>query len=169
MRGLVIVLVLAISGAARADDGAPNSDEAVTKTAEPPSRHLIYFELLGKGGLYGIGYEYTIAPWLGFGGAASYAELRDQQLFTVSPYLHFTPLAGKRHALFAELGGILAHSRVPSPVMSWDGVSDTGGGGFVSLGWEYHRKHVVLRTSGALVVGEGGFAPMLGFAIGARP
>jgi hypothetical protein len=162
MRVLVVVLGLAVSAAAVADDG-------VTKSAEPPRRHLVYFELLGKGGLYGVGYEYAIAPWLGLGGAVSYSDLRDQQLFTAAPYLHFTPLAGKRHALFSELGGILAHSHVPSPVMNWDGVSDTGGGGFASLGWEYHRKHLVLRTSGALVVGEGGLAPMLGFAIGARP
>jgi hypothetical protein len=161
MRGLVVA-VLVWSATAHADDG-------LTAVADPPSKHLVYVELLGKGGLYGVGYEYAIAPWLGFGGAASYVEMRDQQLVTVSPYLHVTAFAGQRHALFSEVGGILAHSRVPSPVMNWDGVSDTGSGGFVSLGWEYRRRHVVLRTSGALVVGEGGFAPMLGFAIGARP
>jgi hypothetical protein len=156
------VVVLLWSATAHADDG-------ITKTSDPPSKHLFVVELLGKGGLYGVGYEYAVAPWLGFGGAASYVEMRDQQLFTISPYLHFTALAGKRHALFSELGGVLAHSHVPSPVMNWDGVSDTGSGGFVSLGWEYRRRHVVLRTSAALVVGEGGAGPMLGFAIGARP
>jgi len=159
---LVVVLVVGLSASARADDG-------VRATSEPQSRHLVYVELLGKGGLYSVGYEYAIAPWLGFGGAASYAELRDQQLFTASSYLHVSVLRGRRHAMFSEVGAIFAHSRVPSPVMNWDGVSDSGGGGFLSLGWEYHRKHLVLRTSGALAVGEGGVAPMLGFAIGARP
>ena len=162
MRGLVVVLVLSVSVASHADDG-------IQAAADPPSRHLIYVELLGKGGLYGLGYEYTIAPWLGFGGAVSYADMRDQQLFTASPYLHFTALSGTRHALFSEVGAIFAHSRVPSPVMNWDGVSDSGGGGFLSLGWEYRRRHVVLRTSAAIVAGEGGLGPMLGFAIGARP
>jgi hypothetical protein len=161
MRGL-IALVLLWSVTVHADDG-------ITTAADPPSKHLVYVELLGKGGLYGVGYEYAIAPWLGFGGAASYVDMRDQQSITVSPYLHFTPLAGRRHALFSEVGGILAHSRVPSPVMNWDGVSDTGSGGFISLGWEYRRRHVVLRTSAALVAGEGGIAPMLGFALGGRP
>jgi hypothetical protein len=129
----------------------------------------VYVELLGKGGLYGVGYEYAIAPWLGFGGAASFAQVRGEQTFTVSPYLHLTALAGGRHALFGEVGAILAHARVPSPVMGWGGASDTGGGGFAALGWEYRRRHVVLRTSAAIVAGEGGVAPMLGFAIGVRP
>jgi hypothetical protein len=162
MRGIIVVAVVALAAPSYADDG-------IRAAAEAPSKHLVYVELLGKGGLYGLGYEYAIAPWLGFGGAASYAQIRDEQLFTVSPYLHFNALQSERHALFSEVGGILAHSRVPSPVMNWDGVSDTGSGGFVSLGWQYQRRHLVLRTSAAIVAGEGGVAPMLGFAIGARP
>ena len=165
MRGLVVVAVLLVPSVnARADDSL-----RVTAEPSPPSKHLVYVELLGKGGLYGVGYEYAVTDWLGFGGAASYSDIRDEQVITIAPYLHFTVLAGERHALFSEVGGILAHSHVPSPVMNWAGVSDTGGGGYLSLGWEYHRRHLVLRTSGALVVGEGGVAPMLGFAIGARP
>lgn len=163
MRGLIAVAVIvALSTLSHADDG-------IRATAEPPSRHLVYVELLGKGGLYGVGYEYAIAPWLGVGGAASYSALRDQQVYTLSPYLHITALAGRRHALFSEVGAILAHTRVPSPVMGWDGYSDTGSGGFLAVGWEYRRRHVVVRTSGAVVAGEGGLGPMLGFAIGARP
>ena len=162
MRGIIAVLVLACSVTSRADDG-------VRAQAQPAGKHLVYLELLGKGGLYGIGYEYAIAPWLGAGGAASFAQLRGEQTFTVSPYLHITALSGTHHALFGELGAILAHARVPSPVMGWDGASDTGGGGFAALGWEYRRGRVVLRTSGAIVVGEGGIAPMLGIAIGVRP
>lgn len=162
MRGIIVVVALGVSAPSYADD-------AVQARAEAPSKHLVYVELLGKGGLYGVGYEYAIAPWLGFGGAASFAVIRDEQLFTASPYLHFTVVGGEHHALFSEVGGILAHSRVPSPVMSWDGVSDTGSGGYLALGWEYHRRRVVVRTSGAIVAGEGGVAPMIGVAIGARP
>lgn len=162
MRAIVAALVLVASATARADDG-------VRASAEPASRHLVYVELLGKGGLYGVGYEYAIAPWLGFGGAASFAQVRGEQTFTASPYLHVTALGGSHHALFGEVGAILAHARVPSPVMGWNGTSDTGGGGFAALGWEYRRRHLVLRTSAAIVAGEGGVAPMVGFAIGARP
>ena len=164
MRGLVVACVLTLATAARADDGVH-----ARAVAAAPSRHLVYVELLGKGGLYGVGYEHTIAPWLAFGGAASYSVLREQSVATVAPYLHLTPVAGERHALFTEVGAILAHTHVPSPVMGWDGYSDTGSGGYLALGWEYRRRHVVLRTSGAVVAGEGGVAPMVGFAIGARP
>jgi hypothetical protein len=164
MRGF-IVLVLLCSAPAVADDGI----SASTSVEARPSRHLFYVEALGKGGLYGVGYEYSATPWLSIGGAASFSQIRDAQTFTVSPYLHFTALQGKRHALFAEVGAILAHERVPSPVMDWDGMSDTGGGGFASLGWEYRRGHFVFRMSGGVVAGEGGLAPMLGISIGARP
>jgi hypothetical protein len=162
MRGILVVAIISFASSSFADDG-------VRATAEPASKHLVYVELLGKGGLYGLGYEYAIAPWLGFGGAASYSEIRDEQVFTVSPYLHFNVVQGEHHALFGEVGAILAHSRVPSPVMNWDGVSDTGSGGFLSAGWQYQRRHLVLRTSASIVAGEGGVAPMIGFAIGARP
>lgn len=47
-------------------------------------------------------------------------------------------------------------------------MSDWGGGGFASLGWQYTRQHLVLRASGSLVAGEGGIGPMFGFAIGWR-
>lgn len=161
MRGLIVAVLVVSTQAVHA--------EAIREVADPPSRHLVVAELLGKGGYYSLGYEYAIAPWLGVGGALSFTEHRDQQVFTASPYLHFTVLSGARHALFSEVGAIFAHARIASPVMGWDGVSDSGGGGFASLGWEYRRRHVVVRTSGAIAVGEGGVAPMLGFAIGARP
>ena len=162
MRGFIVIAVVALATPSHADD-------EIRASAEPVSKHLVYVELLGKGGLYGLGYEYAIAPWLGFGGAASYSEIRDEQVVTVSSYLHFNVLQSERHALFSEVGAILAHSHVPSPVMNWDGISDTGSGGFLALGWQYQRRHLVLRTSAAIVAGEGGIAPMIGIAIGARP
>ena len=123
MRGL-IVLVLLCSAPAFADDGIADSAEV----QRPPGKHLFYAEALGKGGLYGLGYEYSVTPWLGVGGALSYSNIRDEQTFTASPYVHLTMLQGTRNALFTEAGAILAHSRMPSPVMNWDGASDTGGG-----------------------------------------
>jgi hypothetical protein len=158
MRGVIVVCLLAAAAPSHAEDVF---DE------DAPSRHMLYVELLGKGGLYGVGYEYAVAEWLGFGGAGSYSLLRDQHVLTLSPYLHFT-IVGERHALFSEVGAIFAHTRVASPVMNWDGISDSGGGGYAALGWEHKRRHVVLRTSGAIAFGEGGLAPMLGFSIGAR-
>lgn len=149
---------------------APARAEELRAQAEPaPSRHLFYAEAFGKGGLYGLGYEYALTPWLSLGGAGSYAVIRDQQIATVAPYLHAKLLKGARHALVADLGAVLARSHVPSPVNGWDGMTDAGGGGFVSLGWERDSEHFLVRVTGSLVVGEGGAAPWFGVAIGFRP
>jgi hypothetical protein len=163
MRWIAAALLFAVPALAHAD-------EAISKRVEPArSSHLLYVEALGKGGLYGVGYEHTITQRLSLGVAGSFAILSDQRVTTIAPYVHGTITSGQRHALFTEVGAVLAHSHLPSPVEGWDGMTDTGGGGFVSLGWEYSRRHVVLRASGSLVAGEGGIGPMLGFAIGVRP
>ena len=167
MRGGLVFCVLACAVVpARADD-----DITVARSTPPdnPGPNLVYAELGGKAGLYGVGYERTLTARLSLGIAASFVVLRDQQITTVAPYVHGTIVRGTRNALYAELGPTLVHSRLPSPVDDWDGMSDTGGGGFASLGWERATRHLVLRTSGSIVVGEGGVAPWLGFAIGVRP
>ena len=149
--GLVSVVVAVCSSPAQADE------------------NFVYVEALGKAGLYGVGYERTLTARLSLGVAGSYAVIRDQQLTTVSPYVHGTLIRGTRHALFMELGVTFVHSRLPSPVDDWDGMSDSGAGGFASLGWERSGDHVVVRTSASVVAGEGGIAPWLGVAIGYRP
>jgi hypothetical protein len=165
MRTQLALVFLLGSATARADDRVDSS----TTTEAPASRHLIYVELLGKGGAYGVGYEYTLMPWLAFGGAASFAVVTDQQIATVAPYIHATLRRHNQHALFTELGAILAHSRIPSPVSDWKGMSNTGSGGFLSLGYEHASKHFVVRASGSVVAGAGGLGPMVGISIGARP
>jgi hypothetical protein len=129
---------------------------------------VVYVEALGKAGPYGLGYEHAIMKRISIGAAASFISLEGQQLYTFAPYLHGTLLGEHRHALFTELGAVIAHSRIPSPVDDWDGMTDTGSGGFLSLGYEYTRGHFLVRASGAVVAGEGGLGPMLGIAIGAH-
>jgi hypothetical protein len=129
---------------------------------------VVYVEALGKAGPYGLGYEHAIMKRISIGAAASFITIEGQQLFTFAPYLHGTLLGTHRHAMFTELGGVIAHSRIPSPVSDWDGMTDTGSGGFLSLGYEYTRGHFLVRASGAVVAGEGGLAPMIGIAFGAR-
>lgn len=164
MRGGLVLCVLACASTARADD-------AIATSVEPsaPGKNLFYGEVGGKAGLYGLGYERALTSRLSLGVAASYVVLREQHIATAAPYVHATIVRGSRHALFAELGAALVHSRLPSPVDDWDGMSDSGGGGFASLGWERATRHLVLRASGSVVAGEGGVAPWLGFAIGVRP
>jgi hypothetical protein len=141
----------------------------LSRAARADERHLFYVELLGKGGAYGFGYEFTFMPRLAVGGAASYAVLNDQHITTAAPYLHATLFGKAHHRMYTELGAILAHSRISSPVSDWKGMTNTGTAGFLSLGYEHDRKHVVIRASGSVVAGDGGLGPMVGISIGARP
>lgn len=166
MRWGIIFAAVAVS----ATSARARADVLELRSApEQPSRHLFYVEALGKAGLYGVGYEHRITNRLSLGAAGSFAKIRDQEILTLSPYVHGKLLAGKHHALFTEIGAVFVRSHLPSPVDDWDGMTDSGGGGFASLGWERDGKHVVVRLSGSLVVGEGGASPWLGFAIGFRP
>ena len=137
--------------------------------AAADSRHLIYGELLGKAGEYGVGYELEVVPRLSIGAAGSFAVVRDQQLATLAPYLHVTLLARGTHALFTEVGAVITHSKIPSPVSNWSGMSDTGGGGFASIGYQHATRHLVMRATGSAMVGEGGIGPAIGFTVGLKP
>lgn len=139
-----------------------------TITASAPVKqpeNVVYVEALGKAGPYGVGYERRITDRLWLGLAASYASVRDQQIATAAPYVH-ARLAGKRNTLFTEIGAVFVHTRIPSPVPEWDGMSDSGGGGFASLGWQRSWTHLIVRAHGSLMVGEGGVTPWGGVAIG---
>ncbi len=147
-----------------------SADERIeTRVVREPTRHLVYVELLGKAGAYGVGYEYTVMRWLAFGAAASYAVLGGQRITTAAPYVHSTLFGNPRHRMYGELGAIVARSQIPSPVSDWTGMTNTGTAGFFSLGYEHARKHLVMRASGSVVAGDGGIGPMVGLSIGARP
>ena len=149
--------------------GIAQADGIRAVAEEPPSRHLIYAEAFGKAGAYGFGYERTLTSRLSLGGVVSFVVIRGQQIATASPYVHATLVRRGKHALFGELGAVLVHSRIRSPVDDWNGTSDTGGGGVGALGWERTGRRVVLRAQGSVLVGEGGAAPWGGLAIGFRP
>jgi hypothetical protein len=165
-----IVIAAAMSMTVATSASADPIAIARPTTPEPArSRHLIYGELLGKGGPYGFGYEHAITSRLGIGAVGSIAGVRGEQFYTVAPYVHGTLLGRHRHALFSEVGLIVSHHRVPSPVPEWEGVADTGAGGFVSLGYELRVQHFIGRAYIAVAVGEGGVAPFGGLAIGFSP
>ncbi len=137
-------------------------------SAEDP-KQVVYAEVLGKAGEYGLGYEHSIAPRLSLGVAGSYALIRDQQLVTIAPYIHIRIASRNEHSLFAEVGAAFVHSHVPSPVANWGGMTDDGGGGFLSLGYQHTTQRFVMRATASAMVGEGGLGPALGLTIGVRP
>ncbi len=142
---------------------------ALTSVAHADTQRVVYVEVLGKGGAYGLGYEEPITPGLALGVAASFVEIRDEQIATLAPYVHGVVVERGRHALVADVGATIVRTHVPSPVMSWDGATAIGAGGFASLGYEHRWSKVIARAALSVVAGEGGVAPWAGLTIGVAP
>jgi hypothetical protein len=50
-------------------------------------RHALYAEAFGRGGLWGLGYDYQIHPRFAVGGVVSYTPLPGLHLTSLSPYV----------------------------------------------------------------------------------
>ena len=160
---MIAALVAGLAGDARAAEPVP---EATVTQARPS--HLVYASLLGKGGLWALGYEYRFAGVpLAVGGAASASQLDGQRVLSFSPYVSYTVLERGRHAWFVDGGPQLVHVATPSPVPEWSGTSSTGVGAQVSSGWAHRTdRGWLVRTYALVVAGKGGVAPWLGVDLG---
>lgn len=142
-------------------EGTPPAATAV------PSRHMVYAELGGKAGLWGLGYELSLSPRFVVGAAASYLVLDGQRIASLSPYAGAYLLGARgRHRWFVHGGPALVRVTTPSPVPEWDGTSTTGVGVEVSSGYEHRRGALSLRGFAMVAAGRGGVAPWAGMTIG---
>ena len=130
-----------------------------------PRRHAAYLELLGKGGLWGIGYDYQAWTRIALGGTGSISVMDGEQVTSLSPYATFYAVGRRRHRLFLQLGPQLVRVERSSPVPEWPGMSSTGLGGQLSMGYEL-RTRFLLRAFVMGAVGKGGAAPWLGVSLG---
>ncbi|MBS1122671.1 MAG: hypothetical protein H6Q90_4899 [Deltaproteobacteria bacterium] len=131
-------------------------------SAEP--RHAVYVDMLGKGGLWGLGYEYEATPRLAFGAVGSYYFAGGDHHLSLSPYVAAYPLVRGHHRLFVQLGPQVVRRVTPSPVPEWGGMTTTRVGAELSSGYEY-RNHVLVRVYGMASVGEHA-SPWLGVSLG---
>lgn len=164
MRSLALLGLVTWGSTANAEGPAsvPSPDDRAF------SRHTVYAEALGKAGPYGVGYELALVPRYALGLVASYADINGQHVTTGVAYGHALLLAGRRHALYGDLGLAVVRSHLASPVPEWDGLTDHGVGGEAALGWEWCPWRIIVRVSLGVAVGKGGVAPFLGFALGVR-
>jgi hypothetical protein len=162
--GLALLTFLGALGLA--SDARAETPTAASATASThSSEHAIYVELLGKGGLWGLGYDYQLNRHLGVGATASYYITDGQRVLSLSPYLLGYLLGSQRHRWFVELGPQLSYVQTPSPVPEWPGESTTGFGAELCSGYEY-RHRVLVRVFGMATIGKGGFAPWMGVSLG---
>jgi hypothetical protein len=72
-RVLLAIVLLTFTSSASAD---PDLQAARARRAADPAPHAIYVDVLGKAGLWGIGYDWQFRRRFAVGAAASYASAR---------------------------------------------------------------------------------------------
>jgi hypothetical protein len=127
--------------------------------------HGVYAELFGKGGLWGLGYDYRLHHRLTVGAVASAYSLNGKRVITLSPYLGVYLRKGGAHGWFADAGPQAVHTWAPSPIPEWEGHSSSGLGVLVATGYEY-RARLLVRVFAEGVAGKGGVLPWLGAGVG---
>lgn len=158
---IAVCLSVAAPAALRAEDS--DIDQAPSQRQEHP--HVFYGELLGKNGLYSIGYDYAFADRFAAGAGFSYSVVDGERILSLSPYLSWYPVAGRSSALLLQTGLQFAHVSVPSEVPGWAGATSTGIGGQVSAGYEL-RHGIAFRFLLSGIVGKGGIRPWFGLELG---
>lgn len=159
---VVIALAVSVGRVAKADPAPTVVAQARPAVSEP--RHAVFVELLGKGGLWGAGYEYTFARRFAVGGVASYYVLGGDRYLTFSPYLAADPVIRGAHRWFFHLGPQVVRRSTPSPVPEWDGMASTAFAGELSTGYEY-RNGLLLRVYAMAAVGDR-VTPGVGISLG---
>jgi hypothetical protein len=127
--------------------------------------HAFYVELLGKGGLWGAGYDWQFHRHMAVGATVSFVQRDGERTISASPYLALYPLGTPRHRWFAHVGPTFVELDRMSPVPEWGGTSDFGVGAEISSGYEF-RSRVIVRAYGMATIGENGIAPWLGVSVG---
>ncbi len=156
--GLMLVATLAL---ARREAVAAEAPATVAAPA-----HAIYGELLGKGGLFGLGYDYKFHARLAAGSALSFYVVDGQRVFALSPYLAVYLLGRDAHTWFVHVGPQVVSVTTPSPVPEWSGHATLGLGAEASSGYEYRGARLLLRAYVMVSAGAGGVEPWLGLDVG---
>jgi hypothetical protein len=161
-------LAQATATATASADPGPQRDAPAPGTRAPatssPARHAVYVDLLGRAGLWGLGYDYQPRRWLGFGAAASFYILDGDRFSTIAPYAALYPIARGAHSAFLQLGPSASRRTTPSPVPEWDGMSTTQLGAALCAGYEY-RRGVLFRAYAMASKGDH-LVPWLGVSLG---
>jgi hypothetical protein len=169
-RSVVVAIALGLATPAAADTAEGASATSAVAPAPAPHRriahpHAVYVELFGRGGLWGLGYDYLLHPRVALGAAASFYPVDGERVTTFSPYAALYLLGGARHRWFAQGGPQIVRLSRPSPVPEWPGMSTTGYGASLASGYEY-RGRLLVRAYALGIAGQGGIRPWVGFSVG---
>lgn len=154
---------MSLGGSLAIADPAPAVSVAATAQNQA-RRNALYIDLLGKGGAWGLGYEWRARPWLTLGAVGSYYQLHGDGFASFSPYVGLYPITRGHHSWFTQLGPQILHHTTSSPGPEWQGMSTTGFTAELSSGYEYRSK-LLVRVYGMVTAGDR-VAPWFGASIG---
>ena len=163
-----LALLCVFSLTASADTGSDETEVRVRIASQEQAttrKHSLYLEIFGKGGLYGVGYDYRWKRLVGVGVVASAYQIGSERTLSLSPYLSLYPLRRGHHSWFAQAGPRLVTSKVNSPVPGWEGDRSTSMGAQLSSGYEYENR-ILMRAFVMAVAGQGGVSPWAGVSVG---
>lgn len=142
-----------------------DANATLRESVAKPDGHAVYLEGLGRGGLWGLGYDHPIHSRLFLGNLLSYSALAGDHVATLAPYLGAHIVKRNQHRFIAQLGPQLTFVRTPSQAPEWPGRQAFGVSGALSTGYEY-RRGVLFRIVLMVTAGRGGVAPWLGVSVG---
>ncbi len=140
------------------------ADPEIHATATATADHAIYLDILGRAGLWGIGYDWQPHRWFALGAVASYYSFDGDRVTTFAPYVAAYPIGRGHHRGFLQLGGSLVRRVTPSPVPEWNGVTTYQVGTAMCAGYEY-RNGFLFRVYAMASRGDH-LAPWLGASVG---
>ena len=142
----------------------PPRQRQTTRITRP---NAVYVELLGRGFIYGVGYDHTLFKWLGLGGSFSYFKLGEVSTVFINPYANFYPVGGQRNSLLMQLGTSFAYfgHRHDFFMPVWDQDEGFDFSASIGIGYEY-RRAFLFRVMLYGLFSEEGIYPWLGFTFG---
>lgn len=154
-------VILAIALLATTTPVSAEPDLHATSDAAP---HAIYVDVLGKTGLWGLGYDWQFWRRFAIGATASYTSFDGDHITQLVPYVAAYPLERGHHRGFVQLGPDLVRRTTPSPVPEWSGMTTSRVGAELCAGYEY-RNGVLLRAYAMASQGDH-LVPWLGASFG---
>ena len=136
-----------------------------SREARAQPSNAVYVEALGRGGLWGVGYDHRFLDRLLGGIVAGGGSFADERYVSLSPYLGIHIARYGRSAWYADGGPQFAHVWADSTIPEWEGMSTSGVGAIFSTGYEF-RSRVLFRLFVQAALGKGGVLPWAGADIG---
>lgn len=165
MLASAIILIGAGLIGSSAQAAKATSKPVMAALAAQKQPYALYLEILGKGGIWGVGGDVQLGKRWAIGTSGSFQRWSTQTVLSVSPYITGYLFPEKKHRWFFQAGPQWFYLSTRSLVPEWKGSRKSGLGAQLSTGYEY-RNIFLFRFFAMGSIGRQGVAPWMGFDIG---